>query len=89
MNGRRLSAGSRADDLQMELKMKAICDGRKTRQEVIHETVEQYRNVYMQTQQRLEVLKTVCDPCVVRFWLSADWSTDCAQVRLWGQRRGR
>jgi hypothetical protein len=43
----------------MELKMKAICEGRKTQREVIEETVEQYRAVYVRTQQRLNVLKAV------------------------------
>ncbi|KAK4634893.1 DNA topoisomerase 3 [Fulvia fulva] len=42
---------------EMELKMKAISEGRKTRNEVVQETVEQYRAVYMRTQQRLEVLR--------------------------------
>ena len=39
--------------------MKAICEGRKTQREVIEETVEQYRAVYVRTQQRLNVLKAV------------------------------
>ena len=39
--------------------MKAICEGRKTRREVIQETVEQYRAVYVRTQQRLDVLRAV------------------------------
>ena len=43
----------------MELKMKAICEGRKTRREVIEETVQQYRAVYVRTQQRLDVLRAV------------------------------
>jgi DNA topoisomerase-3 len=46
----------------MELKMKAVCEGRKTRQEVIEETVEQYRAVYVRTQQRLDVLRAVRHP---------------------------
>lgn len=49
----------RTDRLQMELKMKAICEGRKTRQEVVNETIEQYLAVYNRTQQRLNVLHTV------------------------------
>jgi DNA topoisomerase-3 len=46
----------------MELKMKAVCEGRKTRREVIEETVEQYRAVYVRTQQRLDVLRAVRHP---------------------------
>jgi hypothetical protein len=49
-----------ADASQMELKMKAICEGRKTRQEVTRDTINQYRAVYVRTQQRLNVLKEVC-----------------------------
>ncbi|WPH01340.1 Hypothetical protein R9X50_00418100 [Acrodontium crateriforme] len=42
---------------EMELKMKAICAGQKTRAQVVAETVVQYRAVYMRTQQRLGVLQ--------------------------------
>jgi DNA topoisomerase-3 len=43
----------------MELKMKAICEGRLSKREMLHDTIEQYRNVYMRTQQRLDVLRSV------------------------------
>lgn len=39
--------------------MKAICEGRKTKAEVVHETIEQYRDVYVRTQQRLDALRAV------------------------------
>lgn len=39
--------------------MKAICEGRKTKDEVVNETIEQYREVYMLTQRRLDMLRTV------------------------------
>lgn len=39
--------------------MKAICEGRKSRQEVVEETLAQYRVVYNRTQQRLEDLRAV------------------------------
>ncbi|KAI0143549.1 DNA topoisomerase [Xylariaceae sp. FL1272] len=45
---------------EMELKMKAICDGQTTKQAVLNESIEQYRHVYMQSQQKLSVLKTAC-----------------------------
>ena len=45
---------------EMEIKMKEICTGRKTRNDFVHETLEQYREVFVQTQLRVEVLKTVC-----------------------------
>lgn len=43
--------------------MKAICEGRKTRQEVVSETIAQYLAVYNRTQQRLNVLHTVSLRC--------------------------
>ncbi|EMD00695.1 hypothetical protein BAUCODRAFT_60941 [Baudoinia panamericana UAMH 10762] len=42
---------------EMELKMKAICESRKTKADVIHETIEQYRDVYVRTQLRLDALR--------------------------------
>lgn len=46
----------------MELKMKAICEGRKTKSEVVHETIEQYREVYLLSQRRMNALTTVRTP---------------------------
>ncbi len=42
---------------EMELKMKAICEGRLTRTEVVHESLEQYREVFVKTQRDIAVLK--------------------------------
>lgn len=39
--------------------MKAICDGQKSKAQVVHETIEQYREVYIQVQRRLDALRTV------------------------------
>lgn len=50
----------------MELKMKAICEGRKTRQDVVQETIEQYRAVYNRTQQGLHHLHAVRRPSAIR-----------------------
>ncbi|KAI1170728.1 DNA topoisomerase [Nemania sp. FL0916] len=44
---------------EMELKMKAICEGRTTKETVLEESIQQYRQVYTQSQQKLSVLKTV------------------------------
>ncbi|KAK7941180.1 DNA topoisomerase III [Apiospora aurea] len=44
---------------EMELKMKAICDGYTTKQVVLHESISQYRRVYYQSQENLNVLKAV------------------------------
>ncbi|EMR68371.1 putative dna topoisomerase iii protein [Eutypa lata UCREL1] len=45
---------------EMELKMRAICDGSTTKQAVLNESIRQYRLVYMQSQEKLAVLKTAC-----------------------------
>ena len=42
---------------EMELKMKAICEGRKSRNDVIQESLEQYREVFVKTQREINVLK--------------------------------
>lgn len=44
---------------QMELQMKAICEGRTSKYEVVETNLEKYREVYMRTQQQIEVLRTV------------------------------
>ena len=44
---------------QMELKMKAICEGRKNKLEVVQESLDQYRDVYLRVQQKLPVLHAV------------------------------
>ncbi|KAI0456111.1 DNA topoisomerase [Xylaria acuta] len=49
---------------EMELKMKAICEGRTTKEVVLDESIQQYRHVFMQSQQKLSVLKTVGIPSV-------------------------
>ncbi|KAI0024751.1 DNA topoisomerase [Xylariomycetidae sp. FL0641] len=45
---------------EFELKMKAICEGRITREAVLNESIQQYRQVYMQSQQKLGILKAAC-----------------------------
>ena len=47
---------------EMELKMKAICEGHTTKEVVLTESIQQYRRVYMQSQQKLSVLKAVTIP---------------------------
>ncbi|KAG6307286.1 hypothetical protein E4U45_005182 [Claviceps purpurea] len=44
---------------EMELKMKAICEGQTTKAVVLRESIGQYRQVFMQTQERLDVLRAV------------------------------
>ena len=72
---------------EMEIKMKEICAGTKSRNDFVQETLEQYRDVFVRTQQQVELLKavrTTNNDC--------DASTDTAdniglpQIRFW---RGR
>lgn len=44
---------------EMETKMKAICDGQTTKDIVLRESIAQYRHVFMQSQEKLQVLKSV------------------------------
>jgi DNA topoisomerase III len=44
---------------EMELKMKAICEGQTTRDAVLRDSIAQYRQVFMQSQEKLHVLKSV------------------------------
>ena len=44
---------------EMEIKMKEICAGTKSRHDFVHETLEQYQEVFVRTQQQVEVLKAV------------------------------
>lgn len=45
---------------EMELKMKAICEGRTSKELVLRESINQYRHVFTQTQEKLDVLKSAC-----------------------------
>lgn len=45
--------------------MKAICEGRTTRQEVVQQNLEQYRAVFHRTTQQINVLKSVSRYCSV------------------------
>lgn len=44
---------------QMELQMKAICEGSKTKTEVVQQSLEQYREVFARATQQISVLKSV------------------------------
>ena len=51
--------GVQANDRQMEVQMKAICEGRSTRSDVVQVNLEQYRAVFNRTMQQMNVLKAV------------------------------
>lgn len=42
---------------EMELKMRAICNGLKSKTEVVNESLEQYREVFIKTQREIDALK--------------------------------
>ena len=42
---------------EIELKMKAICEGLKTKAEVVHESIDEYREVFCRAQRNIGVLK--------------------------------
>ncbi len=44
---------------EMELNLRAICAGTKTRGEVVHETLEQYREVFVRSTQQAHILEAV------------------------------
>jgi len=44
---------------QMELQMKAICAGTISKNDVVHESLEKYREVYYKSMQHMDVLKSV------------------------------
>jgi hypothetical protein len=61
---------------QMELRMKDICEGRKNKLEVVQESLDQYRDVYLRVQQKLPVLHAVSTSGAT-IMVS---STDCSQA---------
>ncbi|RJE21209.1 DNA Topoisomerase [Aspergillus sclerotialis] len=50
---------------EMELRMRDICAGTKTKQQVVHESLEMYREVFIHTQRRIEMLKSACRKYIV------------------------
>jgi len=59
--------------------MKAICNGQTTKAEVVHETIEQYRDVYARMLRHPEVLRTVSTDCERTLFL-ADLIVGCSEV---------
>ncbi|KAF9690823.1 hypothetical protein EKO04_011254 [Ascochyta lentis] len=51
---------------EMELQMKAICEGRTTRNDVVQQNLEQYRAVFNRTVQQINVLKSAMTKYVVQ-----------------------
>ena len=45
---------------EMELRMRDICAGNKTKQQVVHESLDMYHEVFIHTQRRIEMLKSAC-----------------------------
>lgn len=51
---------------EMELKMKAICEGRRSRSDVVQESLDQYREVFIKTSQQISTLKDAVTKYVVK-----------------------
>ena len=69
---------------EMEIKMREICAGTKSRRDCVQETLEQYREVFVKASQQQDVLKSVCSSDIAHLPC-----TDCGpQVRT-SIRRGR
>ncbi|KAJ5724150.1 DNA topoisomerase 3 [Penicillium malachiteum] len=45
---------------EMELRMLEICAGTKSRQDVVQQSLDMYREVFIHTQRRIEMLKVAC-----------------------------
>ncbi|KAK1703790.1 DNA topoisomerase [Colletotrichum lupini] len=58
---------------EMENKMKAICDGRMTKEAVLRESLGQYRQVFRDSQERLNVLKAVSRSSITNTLTRADF----------------
>ena len=43
----------------MEIQMKAICDGTRSRNDVVQQSLEQYRAVFSRTTQQMDLLRAV------------------------------
>lgn len=50
---------------EMELRMREICAGTKTRAQVVRESLEMYQEVFVQTARRIDMLKAACRKYVV------------------------
>ncbi|THC91313.1 hypothetical protein EYZ11_009237 [Aspergillus tanneri] len=50
---------------EMELRMREICTGSKSRQQVVQENLEKYREVFIHTQRRINLLKDACRKYIV------------------------
>jgi len=61
---------------EMELQMKEICEGRITRDNVLRNSLRQYRHVYDQSTQKLDVLKAVSWAFCVRLSTQPSLTTD-------------
>jgi hypothetical protein len=71
---------------QMELRMKDICEGRKNKLEVVQESLDQYRDVYLRVQQKLPVLHAVSLSMGEMMVSFTDFSSGCSKIRFWRKR---
>lgn len=69
---------------EMEMKMTDICAGRKSRNDFVHETLDQYREAFAKTQQQVEVLKAVGHSSMIRTMTQSNRDTGLPEVCLSG-----
>ena len=74
---------------EMEIKMKEICAGTKRRGDFVNETLEQYREVFVRTQQQVDVLKAVSHPYkrVLRIGHTDDETDQACRKYVFGEQR--
>lgn len=58
---------------EMELRMKDICEGRLTRENMVRACIRQYKAVFEQSEERMDVLKAVRVPFFLFFLLFSVW----------------
>lgn len=72
---------------QTEVNMKAICAGTKTKNDVVHETLEKYREMYVRTSSRIDVLRAVSHGSLHFHSILANRSTSRPYVDMYLQHK--
>jgi hypothetical protein len=65
----------------MEEKMKKICEGTTTKNDVVHECIEQYRDMFIRASQQTDVLQSVSIPA---FFSPTGSAMDANKIRKRG-----
>jgi len=65
---------------EMELKMKDICEGRLSREAMLRESLRQYKRVFDQSRERVDILKAVCYIILLKYTDTFEVLTICYVV---------